>query len=120
MTTPLNLSSSADAAVMALPLRPEDPVSWALVIKIMLVLVILLAMTFVVLRWYSNKSRVGNDAGVASDALACTAVLRLSPKTRVYRVRSGSFEALVTETSHGSSVTVLPIITPSAEKEHSA
>lgn len=106
--TALTMSSSTDAVVMALPLRPDDPVSWAFVIKVMLVLVVLLAMTYVVLRWYANKSRVNQDRLGKDDALVCTSVLRLSPKTRVYRVRSGATDVLVTESSHGASMIIVP------------
>lgn len=120
MTNTFNAPSPIEAAATALPLRPDDPVSVALVIKILLVMAVLLAMTYLVLRWYAGRSRSGLPVPGREEALVCTAALRLSPRTRVYRVRSGATDILITESASGVSVTVLPARAGGAGPEPSA
>lgn len=92
--------------VAALPLRQDDPVSWALMVKVLLITAILLAITYAGLRWYARRQASGANAAGRAD-LQCTSVLRLSPKTKVYLVRADNSEVLITESSTGTTVTLL-------------
>jgi len=82
-------------------------VSWLLMLKVMLITAILLAMTYAALRWYARRQHPGALAADRPE-LQCTSVLRLSAKTRIYRVRSNQSELLITESATGVSVTLLP------------
>lgn len=105
-TSPLQFS--------ALPLRHDDPISMLLVIKTLVVMSLLLGITYLVLRWYAGRKGQG-VAKAESTALTCTSVLRLSPKTKVYLVKSDKTQILITETSTGATALVLPsVATPDA------
>lgn len=114
--------ATVQTQMSALPLRQDDPVSWMLMIKVLLITAILLAVTYVGLRWYARRQgKAHHTAG--RPELQCMSVLRLSPKTKVYLVRSSKSEVLITESSAGTSVTVLtgavPAPAPSASKPKS-
>lgn len=106
--------TALQAQVSSLPLRQDDPVSWALMIKVLLITVILLAMTYAGLRWYARRPSHGNQTAMRTD-LQCTAVLRLSPRTKVYLVRSDKSELLITESPTGNTVTLLSGGAPSPQ-----
>lgn len=94
------------AEAVNLPLRTEDPVSFALMLKVMLITALLLAVVYVVLRWYAQRANIG-PGSVAQNAVQCTATLRLSARTKVYLLNAAGNQVLVTETSTGVSVTRL-------------
>lgn len=100
-------AAAVQTQLATLPLRQDDPVSWMLMIKVLLITAILLAMTYVGLRWYARRQGQGQRAANQPE-LQCTSVLRLSSRTKVYLVRSSKSEVLITESSTGTSVTVLP------------
>ncbi|MFZ6044720.1 hypothetical protein ACFW0H_01130 [Pseudomonas sp. CR3202] len=84
----------------------DDPASLALVIKVMLITVILLAVAYVVLRWFAR--RAGVEAAKSSQAeLQCSVALRLSAKTKVYLLTAGTTQVLVTESTNGATLTTL-------------
>jgi flagellar biogenesis protein FliO len=99
VTTPLTPAASA------LPLRQDDPISLMFIIKVMLITAILLAVVYVVLRWFARRS--GPVGLTQKTDLQCTTALRLSSRTRVYLIESGASRVLVTESSNGATVTVL-------------
>jgi flagellar biogenesis protein FliO len=100
---------AASAAIEAsqLPLRTDDPVSLALIIKVMLITALLLAAVYLVLRWYAKRGNLGGLPGQQAQ-LHCTAALRLSARTKVYLLKTPSAELLVAESLTGTTVTVLP------------
>jgi flagellar biogenesis protein FliO len=90
-----------------LPLRTDDPVSLALIIKVMLITALLLAAVYLLLRWYAKRGNLGGLPGQQAQ-LQCTAALRLSTRTKVYMVKTATAELLVAESLTGTTVTVLP------------
>ena len=96
------------AQPLALPLRQDDPLSFILVIKIMLITVLLLAIVYVGLRWYARRhAAIAGTLTSAPVGLQCVRALRLSTKTKVYLVTTETSQVLVTESSNGATVTVL-------------
>ncbi|MHA6194738.1 flagellar biosynthetic protein FliO [Pseudomonas wadenswilerensis] len=95
------------AAAAALPLRQDDPISLLLIIKVMALTALLLAVVYLVLRWYSRRGGGAMTARSERAELRCSAALRLSPRTRVYLVEAGDERLLVTETPTGATVTRL-------------
>lgn len=91
---------------LGLPLRQDDPVSFVLMIKVLLVTALLLAIVYLVMRWYAKRQATGS-ASTPTTELNCTRALRLSTKTKVYLVRADGAQVLVTESSNGATVTVL-------------
>lgn len=100
------MSTALTPATSALPLRQDDPISLVFIIKVMLITAILLAVVYVVLRWFASRSGPGGRTAAKTD-LQCTTALRLSSRTRVYLIESGASRVLVTESSNGATVTVL-------------
>jgi flagellar biogenesis protein FliO len=94
------------AQASALPLRQDDPVSFALIIKVMLITVMLLAIAYVVLRWYARRHAIA-PAQPSAITLQCTSALRLSTKTKVYLLKVDGAHVLVTEHLNGATTTVL-------------
>lgn len=107
------MTAEAVAQPLGLPLRQDDPLSLALMIKIMLVMVLLLALVYIVMRWYARRHNGGMPA-IAVSELHCGRALRLSSKTKVYLVQTETAQVLVTESSNGATVTLLPVNSPSA------
>lgn len=90
-----------------LPLRQDQLLTSGLVLKVMLVLIVLTILTYVLLRWYARLN--GRITGSGSDPeLLCVATLRISPRTRVFLLRSGGSELVVTESASSTEVTLLP------------
>ena len=105
---PVNPSvASLPAEATPLALRTDDPVSLALIIKVMLITALLLAAVYLVLRWYAKRGNLGGLPGQQAQ-LHCTAALRLSARTKVYLLKTPSAELLVAESLTGTTVTVLP------------
>jgi flagellar biogenesis protein FliO len=94
------------AQASTLPLRQDDPVSFALIIKVMLITVVLLAIVYVVLRLYARRHAIA-PAQPSAVALQCTQALRLSTKTKVYLLLVDGKQVLVTEHLNGATTTVL-------------
>lgn len=94
------------AQVTTLPLRQDDPVSFALIIKVMLITVVLLAIAYVVLRVYARRHAIA-PAHQSVIALQCTQALRLSTKTKVYLLLVDGKQVLVTEHLNGATTTIL-------------
>jgi hypothetical protein len=109
VSTPL-VSATRDAALTltaGLPLRQDDPVSLVFITKAMLITVILLAVTYLVLRWYARRSGVMSVSAEPTE-LRCVTALRLSTKTKIYLLKSDTTDVLVTESATGTTVTILP------------
>lgn len=108
------------AQASTLPLRQDDPVSFALIIKVMLITVVLLAIVYVVLRLYARRHAIA-PAQSSAVALQCTQALRLSTKTKVYLLQVDGKQVLVTEHLNGSTTTVLSdasgMVAPIAEAQ---
>lgn len=105
---PVNPSvASLPAEATPLALRTDDPVSLALIIKVMLITALLLAAVYLVLRWYAKRGNLGGLPDQQAQ-LHCTAALRLSTRTKVYLLKTPSAELLVAESLTGTTVTVLP------------
>lgn len=100
------MTIEASAQPLGLPLRQDDPLSFVLMIKVMLITALLLAIVYVAMRWYAKRHASGN-AHVATAELNCTRALRLSTKTKVYLVSVDGAHVLVTESSNGATVTLL-------------
>ncbi len=90
-----------------LALRTDDPVSLALIIKVMLITALLLAAVYLVLRWYAKRGNLGVLPAQQAQ-LQCTTALRLSARTKVYLLKTASADLLVAESLTGTTVTVLP------------
>ncbi|KWU52870.1 flagellar biosynthetic protein FliO [Pseudomonas palleroniana] len=91
---------------LGLPLRQDDPLSSVLMIKMLLVTALLLAIVYLVMRWYAKRQATGSTSAPTTE-LNCTRALRLSTKTKVYLVSADGAQVLVTESSNGATVTVL-------------
>lgn len=100
------MTTEFTAQPLGLPLRQDDPVSFVLMIKVLLITAILLAIVYGIMRWYA-KRQVTGSASAPTTELNCTRALRLSTKTKVYLVRADGAQVLVTESSNGATVTVL-------------
>lgn len=99
--------ASLPAEATPLALRTDDPVSLALIIKVMLITALLLAAVYLVLRWYAKRGNLGGLPDQQAQ-LQCTSALRLSARTKVYLLKTASAELLVAESLTGTTVTVLP------------
>jgi flagellar biogenesis protein FliO len=106
VTAETTAATAQGLATGALPLRQDDPISMALVIKTMLVMALLLLAVYLVLRWYSRRGLVAPTA-VAATELHCVRELRLSPRTRAYLLDADGQRLLVTESTTGVTVTPL-------------
>jgi flagellar biogenesis protein FliO len=93
---------------LGLPLRQDDPLSFVLMIKVMLITVLLLAIVYLVMRWYARRHVRAADFSPGASELQCGRALRLSTKTKVYLLNTETAQVLVTESSNGATVTVLP------------
>lgn len=100
------MTTEFTAQPLGLPLRQDDPVSFVLMIKVLLVTAALLAIVYGVMRWYAKRQAPVGASAPATE-LNCTRALRLSTKTKVYLVRADGAQVLVTESSNGATVTVL-------------
>lgn len=78
------------------PLGQIEILSVALFIKGFLLLLVLLILTYVSLRWYARQQRAAHGGGPNMHALSS---LSLTPRTRVFLVRAGTQELLITESS---------------------
>lgn len=107
MTTPL-LSQAP-----SLPLRQDDPLSFVLLLKVLVVTATLLALTYFGLRLYARR-QAGAATPTARDGLHCIGAVRLSSKTRVYLLQANSTQVLVTEHPHGATVTALATASPAS------
>lgn len=95
-----------------LPLRYDDPISLMLVIKTLAITALLLAVVYLALRWYSRRGDLGVGARHERAELHCAASLRLSPRTRVFLVKTADEQVLITETPTGATVTRLSASAP--------
>lgn len=92
----------------ALPLRHDDPVTPWFVAKLVLIMVLLLAAAYVALRWYARHLGLKHTpARTEENSLQCVAALRLSTQTKVYLLKAGAHEVLLTEHVSGNQVTIL-------------
>lgn len=101
------MTSETVTQPLGLPLRQDDPLSFALMIKVMLITVFLLAMVYVVMRWYARRNLGTVNTAPAPAELQCVRALRLSTKTKVYLIKTETSQVLLTESSNGATVTVL-------------
>lgn len=102
------MTSETVTPSLGLPLRQDDPLSFVLMIKVMLITVLLLAIVYVVMRWYARRHVRNTDLSPVASELQCGRALRLSTKTKVYLLNTETAQVLVTESSNGATVTVLP------------
>jgi flagellar biogenesis protein FliO len=93
---------------IGLALRQDDPLSLVLMIKVMLITALLLALVYFLMRWYARRHASVADALPGPAQLQCVRALRLSTKTKVYLLKTETSQVLVTESSNGATVTVLP------------
>jgi|GEM_PF-2463542 len=102
------VSTVANSSLTGLPLRHDDPVSFSLILKVLLITTLLLVVTYVILRWYARRNNPDNEL-LRSEAvsLRCLAALRLSTRTKVYLLKAGDSEVMITETPSGVHVTRL-------------
>ncbi len=80
--------------------------SFALIIKVMLITAVLLAIVYVVLRLYARRHAIVPTQPTAVP-LQCSSALRLSTKTKVYLLKVNGAHVLVTEHLNGATTTVL-------------
>ncbi|NWB95802.1 hypothetical protein HX882_07880 [Pseudomonas gingeri] len=98
-------------------MRQDDPLSFVLMIKVMLITVLLLALVYVGLRWYARRHARTVEASPGQVELQCGRALRLSTKTKVYLLKTDTAQVLVTESSNGATVTVLPDPVPTPARD---
>lgn len=116
MTTPLSPETTE------LPLRHSDPLSLALIIKVMLVTTLLLALVYIGLRFYAQRRGGIGQSTDATARLRCTQALRLSARTKVYLLKANGSDVLLTEHQGGVTLTVLagPEVEPAVPlRDHS-
>ncbi|SFL03589.1 hypothetical protein [Pseudomonas sp. NFACC46-3] len=102
------MTSETVAQPLGLALRQDDPLSFVLMIKVMLITAVLLAVVYGVMRWYARR-QVGTGKPLADlTELHCVRAVRLSTKTKVYLLKTETSQVLVTESSNGATVTLLP------------
>lgn len=102
-----------------LPLRQDDPIALAFIIKTMLVMAVLLLIVYLALRWYSRRGMAAPDSASAQ-ALQCVRELRLSARTKTYLLSVDGAKVLVTESTGGVTVTPLqPSAAQQPDSEHS-
>lgn len=102
------MTSETVAQPLGLALRQDDPLSFMLMIKVMLITAVLLALVYGVMRWHARR-QAGSSGTLASPTeLHCVRALRLSTKTKVYLLKTETSQVLVTESSNGAIVTLLP------------
>lgn len=105
--------TAAPVTAAPLPLRSDEVLSVALVFRVAVFTGLLLLGAYVVLRLYSRLAGQARTPD-PTRSLACDSALRLSARTKVYLVRAGHASVLITESTGGSQVTVLPAASPSA------
>lgn len=106
MTVETSAATVQGLATSALPLRQDDPISLAFIIKTMLAMALLLLVVYLALRWYSRRGLVAPTSVVAGE-LHCVRELRLSPRTRAYLLDADGQRLLITESATGVTVTPL-------------
>lgn len=94
------------AGSSGLPLRQDDPISMAFIIKTMLVMAVLLLIVYLALRWYSRRG-MATPVSTSVQELHCVRELRLSPRTKTYLLNVDGAKVLVTESTGGVTVTPL-------------
>jgi len=99
---------------MGLPLRQDDPLSFILMIKVMLITALLLAVVYLVMRWYARRHVTPLGTSLSPVDLQCVRALRLSTKTKVYLLKTETSQVLVTESSNGATVTILSPHSPTS------
>lgn len=115
MTLSVLTVTAVPAPAAGLPLRHDDVLSMALLLKVLLVTGLLLLCAYLVLRFYARRQGGVLAAPAEPPPLQCHSALRLSTRTRVYLVQVGATRVLVTESGNGSQSLVLPDATlPSA------
>ena len=102
------MTSETAAQPLGLALRQDDPLSFVLMIKVMLITAVLLALVYGVMRWYARRQAGTGSPLAGPSELQCVRVLRLSTKTKVYLLKTETSQVLVTESSNGATVTLLP------------
>ncbi|WP_223528559.1 hypothetical protein [Pseudomonas sp. A-RE-23] len=102
------MTSETVAPPLGLALRQDDPLSFMLMIKVMLITAVLLAVVYGVMRWYAQRHASAGSTLAGPTELQCVRALRLSTKTKVYLLKTETSQILVTESSNGAIVTLLP------------
>jgi flagellar biogenesis protein FliO len=102
------VTSETVAQPLGLALRQDDPLSFMLMIKVMLITAVLLAVVYGVMRWYAQRHAGAGSTLAGPTDLQCVRALRLSTKTKVYLLKTETSQVLVTESSNGAIVTLLP------------
>lgn len=111
-----NIPTAAQALATGssgLPLRQDDPISMAFIIKTMLVMAVLLLIVYLALRWYARRGMT-TPTSTSAQELHCVRELRLSARTKTYLLNVDGAKVLVTESTGGVTVTPLQ---PSAAKQ---
>lgn len=120
MTLAVYAIATTPAPVAALPLRHDDVLSMALLLKVLLFTGLLLLCAYLVLRFYARRQGGGLlTAPTERPPLKCHSALRLSPRTKVYLVQVGATRVLITESGNGSQSLVLPDAMPARGEESS-
>jgi len=88
-------------------LRHADPAIGLLMLKALLFAGILLVATFVALRWHARRQGAVNQTTDRA-GVRCISALRLASGSRVYLLRTGTTDLLMTESVSGTSITLLP------------
>jgi flagellar biogenesis protein FliO len=102
------IAGNAFGAENSLPLRTENVIGLADVLRIAVALILLLGATSAALWWYQRRyGRLPPGFSVRKPEIEVIARQRLSNRTQVFVIRRGEQEFLVTESPAGS--TTLPI-----------
>jgi hypothetical protein len=106
VTRQLTATTVAAPADGGLPLRSDDTFGVALFAKTLFFTALLLAAAYFALRFYARRRGAAAEDTVRP-RLRCETALRLSTRTKVYLVRAGEVEVLVTESTTGSQSLIL-------------
>lgn len=110
---------TAPTPITGLPLRQDDVLSMALMLKVLLVMGLLLLCAYFLLRFYARYQGGRASASAEFPALQCRSALRLSTRTKVYLLQVGDISVLVTESTSGSQSQILPAAMPVMGEEAS-
>lgn len=105
--TAQTLTRSMDGGT-PLALRHDDPISLFLICKVMLIAIVLLGVTYIVLRWYAGRAAITRSSRKIESDLSCVTALRLSSKTKVYLLRCNGEDLLLAESPNGAQFLQLP------------
>lgn len=103
-------TANSESAGTPLQLRNDDFITTAFVVKTILVLAILLAMAYAILRWLSARmpGTYKSEKVSAGNVIRVISSMKISIKTKVVFIEIDDHKAVIVETQQGSKLEWLP------------